>query len=415
MTPTPPAGRAALGFILVTVVLDVLGIGIIVPVLPKLVESFVDGDTVRASEVFGVFGTAWAVMQFVCSPILGALSDRFGRRPVLLLSMTGLGLDYVLMALAPSLGWLFVGRVLSGMTAASFSTANAYLSDVTPPDRRGAAFGAVGAAFGLGFVLGPAIGGLLGQYDPRLPFWVAAAFSLANAVYGLVVLPESLPPERRTAFSWARANPVGSLVLLGSNRQLLGLSTAHFLAMVGQNIYPAIFVLYAGFRYGWDERAVGLTLAAVGVSNIVVQGGLVRPVLARLGERGAVRLGLTFAGLGYLAYGLAPTGGWMLAAVPVAALGGFYAPAVQGLMTRRVGPDQQGRLQGALSSLMGVGALFSPGMYTQTFARSIDGSLGAILPGVPFFLAATLLLAAVVVAFSSTRAAPGELSTRPGG
>jgi MFS transporter, DHA1 family, tetracycline resistance protein len=294
-------GRAALGFILVTVVLDVLSIGIIVPVLPKLVEDFLEGDTVRAAEVFGLFGTAWAVMQFVSAPILGALSDRFGRRPVLLLSMAGLGLDYVLMALAPTLAWLFVGRLVSGITAASFSTANAYISDVTPPERRGAAFGAVGAAFGLGFVLGPAVGGLLGQSDPRLPFWVAAGFSLTNALYGLMVLPESLPPERRTPFSWARANPLGSLLLLGSSRALGGLAATHLLAMVGQNVYPAIFVLYAGYRYGWDAGTVGLALAAVGVASIVVQGGLVRPVLARLGDRRAMLLGLTFSALGYLA------------------------------------------------------------------------------------------------------------------
>src|SRR6267378_6289311 len=206
--------RAALAFIFVTVVLDMLALGMIVPVLPKLVEDFVGGNTARAAEIYGLFGTVWALMQFIFSPVLGALSDRYGRRPVILISNLGLGLDYLVMALAPSLAWLFVGRIISGITAASFSTAYAYIADVTEPEKRAGAFGMVGAAFGVGFVLGPAVGGLLGTLDPRLPFWVAAAFSLANAAYGYFVLPESLPRERRTAFSWARANPVGSLRLL---------------------------------------------------------------------------------------------------------------------------------------------------------------------------------------------------------
>jgi MFS transporter, DHA1 family, tetracycline resistance protein len=394
---------AALGFILVTVVLDVLSIGIVVPVLPKLVVGFMEGDTARAAEVYGLFGTAWAVMQFVFSPIQGALSDRFGRRPVLLASMIGMGLDYVVLALAPTLGWLLVGRVISGMTAASFSTANAYVSDVTPPERRGAAFGLIGAAFGVGFVLGPAVGGLLGQTDPRLPFWVAAGFSFANAAYGWFVLPESLPPERRTPFTWARANPVGSIALLASSRSLAGLAASHLLVMIAQNVYPAVFVLYTGYRYGWGERAVGLALAGVGVSSIVVQGGLVRPAIRLLGDRRALLVGLAFSALGYLAYGLAPTGGWLLAAIAVGALGGLYGPASQGLMTARVDPSRQGSLQGALSSLVGVGALVSPALYTQVFARSIDGTFGAELPGAPFLVASAMVVAALVVATAASR------------
>lgn len=415
-------GRAAIGFIFVTIVLDVLSMGIIIPVLPKLVESFVAGDTGRAAEIYGIFGTAWALMQLFCAPILGALSDRFGRRPVLLASMAGLGLDYVLMALAPSLGWLFVGRVLSGMTAASFSTANAYISDVTPPERRAAAFGMMGAAFGLGFVLGPAVGGLLGDLDPRLPFWVAAGFSLANTLYGLFVLPESLPVERRVPFSWARANPIGSLVLLRSNPQLFGLATTHFLYTVGQNVYPAVFVLSASYRYGWTERTVGLTLAGVGVLSMVVQGGLVGPVVKALGDRRALLFGLAASACGFLGYGFAPSPIWVWATLPIAALGGFYSPAAQGLMTRRVNPSQQGQLQGALSGLMGIGALISPALYTQSFARSIDGSLGIHLPGAPFYVAGLLVTAACVVGWratlipdaTTTRPAPDVVGTPPG-
>lgn len=238
-----------------------LALGMSLPVLPRLVVDFLGGDTARAAEIYGLFGTVWALMQFVCAPLLGALSDRFGRRPVILLSNLALGLDYVLMALAPTLGWLFVGRVISGITASSFSTAGAYVADVTPPERRAAGFGMLGAAFGLGFILGPALGGVLGAVDPRLPFWVAAAFSLLNFLYGLFVLPEPLPEARRAPFSWRRANPVGALTLLRSHPALMGLAAVHFMHRVAHDVLPSTFVLYTSYRYAWDERMVGVTLA----------------------------------------------------------------------------------------------------------------------------------------------------------
>src|SRR5262245_13919794 len=277
-TPDRPPRRAALAFIFAIVLLDVIALGIVIPVLPKLVEGMV-GDTALGAQVFGLFGTVWALMQFFFSPVLGALSDRYGRRPVLLISMTGHGLDYILMALAPNLVWLFIGRVISGVTAASFSTAYAYIADVTEPAKRAAAFGMVGAAFGIGFVLGPALGGILGSFDPRLPFWVAAAFSLANAAYGWLVLPESLPVERRMAFSWARANPVGSLRLLGQNPVLLGLAGVAFLYHLAHVVLPSTAVLYASYRYGFDDMTMGLTLAAVGIASGIVQGFLIRPAV----------------------------------------------------------------------------------------------------------------------------------------
>jgi DHA1 family tetracycline resistance protein-like MFS transporter len=235
----PPRGAAA-AFIFITILLDMLALGLIVPILPKLVESFVDDDTARAARIFGLFGTAWALMQFFFSPILGSLSDRYGRRPLILLSNFGLGLDYVLMALAPSLIWLFIGRVISGITSASISTAFAYVADITPPERRASVFGKIGAAFGAGFVLGPAIGGLLGGLDPRLPFWVAAALSLLNALYGLLILPESLPRERRSQFHWKSANPVGALKLLRSNRVLAGLAVVNFIAQLAHVVLGGI-------------------------------------------------------------------------------------------------------------------------------------------------------------------------------
>jgi len=250
--------RAAFIFIFITVALDMLSLGMIMPVLPKLVENFMGGDTARAAEIFGVFGTAWALMQFFFSPMLGAMSDSYGRRPVVLISNFGLGLDYVLMALAPNLWWLFAGRVISGISAATIATSYAYVTDVTPAEQRAAKFGMLGAAFGLGFVLGPALGGVLGALDPRMPFWIAAALSLLNGLYGLLVLPESLPREKRIPFEWRRANPVGSLQLLRSHPELSGLAVAEFLAALAHVVLPSVWVLYAGYRYGWDERAVGL-------------------------------------------------------------------------------------------------------------------------------------------------------------
>jgi DHA1 family tetracycline resistance protein-like MFS transporter len=405
---------AALVFIFITVVVDVLALGIIIPVLPKLVEGFMGGDTARAAEIYGLFGTAWALMQFIFSPVLGALSDRFGRRPVILISCFGLGLDYILMAMAPTLWWLFVGRVISGITAASFPTAGAYIADVTPPEKRAAGFGMIGAAWGVGFVMGPALGGLLGGVNPRLPFWVAAGLTLLNALYGLFVLPESLAPESRKAFAWRRANPVGSLALLRSHPELLGLSSVSFIYMLAHQVLPSVFVLYTGFRYGWNEFATGLTLAIIGVFNIIVQAGLVRRIVARFGEPLALLAGILCGGVGYAIYGLAPTGIAFLGALPVFAFMGLVGPAAQGLMTRRVGPSEQGQLQGANGSIIAITGLIGPGLFTLTFANFIEAHRDWRLPGAPFLLAALLMVVALVLAWrvtgrrSEVKQAPGE-------
>ncbi len=394
--------RAAIAFIFVTVMLDMLAVGMIAPVLPKLVASFTHGDTASAARMYGLFGTAWALMQFLFSPVLGGLSDRFGRRPVVLLSNLGLGLDYVLMALAPTLSWLFVGRVISGITAASFGTASAYIADVTPAEKRAGAFGMLGAAFGIGFVLGPALGGLLGGSDPRLPFWVAAALSLANATYGLFVLPESLPPERRSPFRIERANPIGALQLLRSHPQLLGLALVTFLCSVAHEVLPSTFVLYTTYRYAWTAKTIGLTLASVGVCFGLVQGALVRRVVASFGERRSLWLGLTFGALGFAWYGLAPTGFVFWFGVPITALWGLSGPANQGLMSRLVSPSEQGQLQGATTSLRGVAGLVGPLLFTHTFARFIDPSTRLQLPGAPFLLAGLLIACALPVALRAS-------------
>jgi len=394
--------RAALAFIFITIVLDMFALGMIVPVLPHLIEDFLGGDTAGAAKVYGVFGTVWALMQFFAMPIVGALSDRFGRRKVILLSNVGLGLDYVLMALAPNLAWLFVGRVISGITAASVSTGMAYIADVTPPEKRAAAVGRVGIPCGLGFVLGPALGGLLGSVDPRLPFWVAAGLSLANAMYGLFILPESLPAARRRPFEWRRANPLGSLRLLRSHPELSGLAVVVFLSNLAHVALPATFVLYAGYRYGWDARDVGFVLAAVGICSAIVQGALVGVAVRRLGERRVLLTGLSCGAIGFFAYGLAPTGALFLAAVPVVALWGLATPAAQGLMTRHIGPTEQGALQGATGSVMGIATMIGPWLFAATFAYFIGEGTRWHVPGASFMLAALLLALGVLVAARAT-------------
>jgi DHA1 family tetracycline resistance protein-like MFS transporter len=396
--PATPAGGAAAAFIFVTILLDMVAIGLIMPILPTLIESFVDSNTASAARIFGLFGTAWALMQFFFAPILGALSDRFGRRPVVLLSNFGLAADYVLMALAPSLNWLFVGRIISGITSASVSTGFAYIADTTPAERRAAVFGRIGVAFGAGFILGPAIGGLLGDISPRLPFWAAAGLSFANGLYGLLILPESLPRERRSPFRLRKANPVGALDLLRSDRILARLSAVSFLAQLAHVVLPSTFVLYASYRYGWDSKTVGLTLALVGICSMVVQGAAIGPVVKRFGERRALLLGLGFGVAGFLIFGIAPTGHWFWLGIPVMSLWGFAGAATQALMTRLVAPDQQGQLQGAIGSVQSVSQLLGPFVFTLSFAYFIGAQAPINLPGAPFLLAAALLAFAFAVA-----------------
>jgi DHA1 family tetracycline resistance protein-like MFS transporter len=406
-----PVRGGAVAFIFVTILLDMFALGLILPILPKLVESFVNNDTASAARIFGLFGTAWALMQFFFSPILGGLSDRFGRRPVVLLSNLGLALDYVLMALAPSLTWLFVGRVISGITSASVSTAFAYIADVTPPEKRAATFGKIGVAFGAGFILGPAVGGLLGGMDPRLPFWVAAGLSFANTIYGLLILPESLPLHRRSPFRWKSANPLGALHLLRSDRVLAGLSVVNFLAQVAHVVLPSTFVLYATYRYGWDATTVGLTLALVGMCSMAVQGAAIGPIVRRLGERRALLLGLGCGAAGFLIYGAAPTGLLFWLGIPVMSLWGIAGAAIQALTTQLVAPDQQGQLQGATSSVQSVSQLVGPFLFTLTFAYFISAQAPLRLPGAPFLLASALLVLALLIAARTLAGVKSEPSS----
>ncbi len=395
--------KAAVIFIFITVTLDILALGIMIPVFPSLVKGFLGGDTAHAALVIGALGTLFAAMQFLFSPVMGALSDRFGRRPLILISNFGLALDYVVMALAPSLPWLYAGRALSGLTASSIPTSFAYIADVTPPKKRAASFGLVGAAFGIGFVLGPALGGILGHFSLRLPFWVAGALSLLNWVYGYFVLPESLPPARRSPFLWRKANPLGSLELLRSHHELFGLALVNFLSFLAHMVLQTVFVLYVGYRYGWDERMVGLCLMVVGISSGAVQGALVRPLVRRLKERKTMLVGFLFGCLGFLAFGFAPQGTWFMAGVPLLALWGLTGPAIQGLMSRRVSSHEQGRLQGANACIQSISELLGPAIFTFTFAWAIGPQAPFPMPGAPFLLSALLVLLAAWLGWRVTR------------
>ncbi|MDP9037939.1 MAG: TCR/Tet family MFS transporter [Acidobacteriota bacterium] len=394
----PRGRRAAAAFIFLTVALDMLALGMVAPVLPRLIAGFMGNDASRSAQMLGLFATTFAVMQFFFSPVLGSLSDRYGRRPVVLLSNFGLGFDYLLMAWAPALPWLFAGRVISGLTASSIPTAMAYMTDVTPPEKRAGAFGMLGAAFGMGFVLGPALGGVLGSVSPRLPFWVAGGLSIVNGMYGLFVLPESLARENRARFSWKRANPVGSLGLLRSDRVLLGLSAVLLLGYLSQQSLQIVYVLYADYRFGWSDRAVGLSLAAVGIFSGLYGVTLVKPVVRWIGERGAISLGLVCGAAGYCLFGLSKTGLLLLAGIPVLNLMSVTWPSAQSIMTRQVSPSEQGQMQGAIQSLRGLGGIFGPGLFTYIFSKTIGTRALVHVPGAAFFAAASLLLVSLGVA-----------------
>lgn len=393
--------RAATTFIFITVLIDMMTFGMIGPVLPKLIAGFVGNDYAWAAKIIGLFATAWALMQFFCSPLLGMLSDRIGRRPVILISNAVTALDYAIMALAPNLWWLFAGRVLSGIATSNMTAASAYIADVTPPEKRAAAFGMIGSAFGLGFVLGPAIGGMVGNFNPRLTFWAAAVFALLNTLYGLFVLPESLPRERRTPrLEWKRANPVGSLRLLRSHHELWGLTCVNFITYLAHEVFPNVWVIYCIAAFGWSTGSIGLTLALVGIVAAINQATLVAPVVKRLGERRTLLASLVVAAAGLALMGI-DNGIFFLVAAVIISLP-MYQASSQALMTRRVGPAEQGELQGAVGSVRGISMLLGPALFSLTFAQFAGPwrSLGLI--GAPWFLAALLYTISLFFAWRVT-------------
>ncbi|MBS0639846.1 MAG: MFS transporter [Acetobacteraceae bacterium] len=379
---------ASVGFVIVTLVIDALGFGLVVPIVPLLVEQLSGSTVSNASLWVGVSLAGFAILQFVCAPILGGLSDRFGRRPVLLISLAGVGINYGLLAWAPSLAWLILGRCIAGATAANASTASAYIADITPPEKRAARFGLVGASFGLGFVIGPALGGLLGTFGLRVPFMVAGVLAMLNVLYGLYVLPESLPPRLRRPFDWKRANPLGSLKVLAGNATLGRLAISWGCTWFAMGALQASFVLANYLRFGWDTRQNGLALALAGLGSAVVQGLLVRKIMPVLGEWRAALTGSALTVVAYLMIALAPVPWVMLAGIVLQAMGAFTNPAVQGMVSASVAADRQGETQGALSSMQGLTAIVSPLVAGTVFAAFTGPGAWLFLPGAPFIVSA---------------------------
>ena len=397
------ARRPAVIFIFITLVLDILGIGLIVPVLPKLVQHYQGGDVAAGSFSYGMLAALYALMQFLCAPLIGSLSDRYGRRPVILISLLGSAIDYFLIAFAPNLVWFAIGRIIAGITAANYAAASAYIADVSPPEKRAANFGLIGAAFGIGFIIGPMLGGLLAQLGVKVPFFVAGGLTLVNWAYGWFVLPESLAPENRRAFSWARSNPVGALVALRRFPALYGLVACYFIAVLAHQVYPSIWVLYTTYRYSWDEFQTSLSLSAVAFMAGMVQGGLTKRVVGKLGERKTVQYGFTLAIFLYASYGFA-THPWMLyVCIFFGSLVGLVTPSMQSLMSQSVPANEQGSLQGSLSSLSSVAGVIGPIACTQLFGFFIGEKAPILLPGAPFFWSSVLMLVALAIAIPALK------------
>lgn len=390
-------GQAALAFILITACLDIVAMGLIIPVLPQLIEQFV-GSNAQAGVWNGVFVALWAAMQFLASPVIGSLSDQYGRRPVILISCAGLAIDYVLMAVAPNLWWLAVGRIVAGITSSSFTTVYAYMADITEPEKRARAYGLIGAAFSGGFVLGPVLGGFIGELGPRAPFWTAAVMSGLAFLYGTFVLPESLAKDKRMKFSWKRANPVGSLILLRRHAELASLATVTFLLHFSHHVFSTVFVLYAALRYGWGPWEVGLLLAMVGAMDMVVQAGLTGRIVDRLGDRRTMIVGFMGGTVGLAMMGWAPTPWVFIAAMIPNAFWGIAMPTLQSLMTRRVGEDEQGQLQGATMSVGSIAGVMSPLFFGWIYTQSVGEGARIPHPGLAFFVAAAVMLAAILIA-----------------
>lgn len=392
------ARKPALGFIFVTLFLDILGVGLIIPILPKLIEQLSGGNVSAASHTFGWLASLYSLMQFGFAPVLGSLSDRFGRRAVILTSLLGSGLDYLLLAFAPSLPWFFLGRIIAGITGANITAANAYIADVSPPEKRAANFGMVAAAFGLGFIAGPALGGVLGHISLRLPFLVAAGLTLLNWLYGMFVLPESLPVEQRRAFDWKRANPIGSFVALRRHSELLGLTETYFLISLAHQVFPATWVLYTTYRYEWTPKEVGLSLALVGLMAAIVQGGLARKIIPKLGERRSIIVGLSNATVFLALYGLASQGWMIYGLLVIGSFGGIAMPALQGLVSRCVPLNEQGAVQGALASFASLAGILGPLLATGLFGYFINDKAPIHLPGAAFFASSLLVLFGLLLA-----------------
>ena len=399
-------GKAALGFIFVTLLIDVTGLGIIIPVLPTLIKELIHGTLSDAAEYGGWLTLAYALTQFIFAPVLGNLSDQYGRRPVLLFSLLGFGIDYLFLAFAPSMWWLFVGRIIAGITGASFTTAAAYIADISTPEKRAQNFGIIGAAFGLGFILGPVIGGLLGQFGSRIPFFAAAGFSFINLIYGYFVLPESLSKENRRTFDIKRANPMGSLLQLKKYPAISGLLFTLILMYIANNAIQSTWSYYGMEKFKWNEAWVGYSLGFVGLMIGLVQGGLIRWAIPKFGPEKILYGGLLLSSLGLILFAFATQGWMMFAFIVPYALGGVAGPALQSIISGFTPANEQGELQGALASLMSATTIFAPPVMTNLFAYFTNGKAGIYFPGAPFFLSSVLVLIGVGLAWRSLKTHP---------
>ena len=383
---------AAIGFIFITLLIDITGWGIIIPVVPKLIEELIQADVSEAAKYGGWLSFAYAFIQFVFSPLVGNLSDKYGRRPVILLSLFGFSVDYIFLALSPTIWWLFVGRIIAGITGASVTTASAYIADISTDEDRAKNFGLIGAAFGIGFIIGPVLGGVLGHYGSRVPFYTAAALCLINFVYGYFILPESLPKEKRRALDWKRANPIGSFKFLKKHPEISGLTTALILIYIGGHAVQSNWSFYTMYRFGWDERMIGISLGVVGLMVGLVQGLLIRWINPKLGDQKSVLYGLLLYAIGMLLYAFASEGWMMLVFTVPYCLGGICGPALQSIITKNIPSNEQGELQGALTSLMSATSIIGPPLMTQLFYYFTHKNAPFLFPGAPFFLAFLLFL-----------------------
>lgn len=394
---------AAVGFIFVTLLIDVIGFGIIIPVLPKLIMHLTGETLSHASQIGGWLMFAYALMQFLCAPVLGGLSDRYGRRPILLFSLFGFGIDYIFQAFAPTIGWLFVGRLLAGVMGSSFTTGAAYIADVSTPEKRAQNFGMVGAAFGLGFIIGPAIGGLLGQYGPRAPFLAAAALALINWLYGLFVLPESLKPENRRPFDWKRANPVGTLLQLRKYPVISGLVASLVLLYIASQAVQGAWSYYTMEKFKWDERMVGISLSVVGLITAIVQAGLIRVLIPALGQKRGVYAGLAMYCIGFTLFAFASSGWMMFVFLIPYCLGGIAGPSLQGIISTQVPSNEQGELQGGLTSLMSLTTIIGPPLMTGIFAYFTGPDAPVYFPGSAMLTGAFLTLISTLLAYRTLK------------
>ncbi len=394
---------AALGFIFITLLVDCIGLGIILPVMPDLIRELTHGSISEASTWGGWLTFAYAIMQFFFAPILGGLSDKYGRRPVLLAFLLGLGVDYIFLAFAPTLAWLFVGRVISGIFGASFTTASAYIADISEPEKRAQNFGMVGAAFGLGFIIGPVIGGLFSEWGLRAPFIAAAVFSLLNALYGYFILPESLTKENRRSFEWKRANPLGTLSKLSRYSSLGGLIMAIFLLYIAGHAAQSTWTFYTMQKFNWNPKMVGYSLGFVGLMIALVQGGLIRIVIPKIGQKNSVYVGLLLYVVGFVLFAFASKGWMMFAFMIPYGLGGIAGPAIQGIMSNRVPANEQGELQGGMTSMMSVTSIIGPLLMTGLFAHFTAKESSIYFPGAPFLMGAVLTVISIFLAAYSLR------------